>query len=397
MRGKELFDRLVRQAWRRYERVLTRRSFRDWADQEKLVDSADPRLQRIYRQTLTICRLFARGAENFHDVRIELWLGGLIDRIRDFRSSVRTHYRQLMTRALRPVVTDRGPENEDVKRARRYKWLLRRLGNASPLLASVSQAITDDQMIAAYDSARFGPEDAMRAHKNEDLSIAGCLEKLGFPRWLLSSLPESSNSFVSAYSGFALFPVKGDRYRQIEGSADATVQRLKSSIFINARDVVRIFPWTFKYVPHFVAAIAPENKERLQLLRPAFLAAALAVQRNPWRLALFVMMVRWLSHDEDGGWWFARAARLMIPPLQKLIAYSQNDPRVFELMNDDNPFAFIAYLNRRTIEKESGKSFAVIPERTFCQVARLLLPHGLRELHRMTRPYRSRIKPCLSA
>lgn len=403
---KGLWDRFTRRA-RRYGPPPSRRSVRDWINEEKLVEGAKaiggtpqrwiwPKPRRGYRQTLTIRRAFARGAENFDDVRVDLWLRSLLDRTRELRPSIRAFYRRLIVRALRPVIADAGPPADDTRRDRRDGSLICRMGQPSPLLAPVTSAITSEQMVAAYDAARFGTDVAAGAHRRANLSLGIFFERLGVPIWIISASPESQTSITGLFAGLAQYPEKGDQ--QIEGSADAMVRRTKSYTLINARHIMHVFPWMLRQVPKFLAAIAPENKERLQALDKPYAAVAEALKSNPWRLVIFVPILAWLKRTNDGGWNFAWMARTVIPLLQKLIARCQSDCRVAKLLNDDNPWTFLAQLNRPLIKQMSGGQAAIpiIPRSVMFRVARLLLPHGLGELHRMLRPRQSRGRSCLS-
>lgn len=405
--GSDLWDRFARRTLR-YGPPPSRRSVRDWVNEEKLVESAAalgghpqrwvwPKARRSYRQALTVRRAFARRAESFDDVRIDLWLRSLLDRTRELRPSMRAFYRRLMLRALRAMIADPGPTSDDSKRSRRYRTLMRRMGQPSPLLAPVSSAITAEQMVAAYDAARFGAGEATRAHKDEDVNLGTFFERLGFPKWILSGLPESNASFIRAFAGFAQYPEKGDP--QIEGSADSMVQRTKRDVLINARHVMHVFPWTFRHVPRFVAAIAPENKERLQACDKPYAVVADVAKSNPWRLIIYVSMLAWLSSMKDGGWDLAWMARTFIPLLQKIVGRCQDDPRIAELLNDNNPWTFIVQLNRRSIEEMSGGQamLPVIPNSVMFRVARLLWPYGLGELHGICRPQKRQAKLCPSA
>lgn len=405
--GKGLWDRFSRRA-RRYGPPPSRRSVRDWINEEKLVEGAKaiggtpqrwvwPKLRRSYRQTLTIRRAFAMGAENFDDVRTNLWLRSLLDRTRELRPSIRAFYRRLIFRALRPVITDTGLPADDTRQDRRSRMLIRRMGQPSPLLAPVSAAITSEEMFAAYDAARFGTDVAAKAHKGLNLSLGIFFERLGIPKWIVSTAPESQASIMGLFSGLAQYPEKGDR--QIEDSADAMIRRTKGDALINARHIMHVCPWMLRQVPKFLAAIAPENKEQLQAFDKSYAAVADALKSNPWRLVIFVPTLAWLSRMSDGGYQFARLMRTVVPPLQKLIARCQSDSRVAELLNDDNPWTFVAQLNGPLIEQMSGgqAAIAVVPRTVIFRVARLLWPYGLRELHRMRRPRQSRGKLCLSA
>ncbi|MGH6877538.1 MAG: hypothetical protein ACREHV_09205 [Rhizomicrobium sp.] len=356
-----------------------------------------PKLRRSYRQALTIRRAFAWGAENFDDVRIDLWLRSLLDRTRELRPSMRAFYRRLMLRALRAMIADPGPTTDDAKRARRYSTLKRQMGEPSPLLAPVSSAITTEQMIAAYDAARFGAEPATRAHRDEHLILGTFFERLGLPEWIVARLPESQESIIQAFADFAQYPEDGDP--QIEDSADAKVQRTKRDVLVNARHIMHVFPWILRHLPEVLAAITPENKERLQEIDKPYALVAKVAKSNPWRLVIFIPMLVWLSSLKDGGWHHARIARTLIPVLQKMIARCQDDTRIAELLNDNNPWTFIVQLNRRTIEEMSGgqAALSVISESAMFRVARLLWPYGLGELHRMSRPQKRRVKLCRSA
>jgi hypothetical protein len=349
--------------------------------------------RRSYRQALTVHRELQAGAENFDAVRVYLWFRGLLGRLSNFRCSMRAYYRQLIMRALRRMKADKGPQADPTEHIRRQRTLSRQLGEAAPVLAPVTEAITNDEMIAAYDAARFGAEDAMRAHKGEALMFARIFETWGIPNWIIAAL-EPQTSLIHLFSGLAQYPENGDT--QIAGSADETMLHAHSETLNNVRDLMQVFPWVLRHIPKCLAAVAPENNERLQRLENPFAAVAESAKRNPWRLVIFVMLVTWLKTIKDHGWHLARAVRTVIPPLQRMIAYCEHDPRIAALLNDANPWTFPIQLLSDPIERISGGKAMLVraDKNAMFRASRLLWPHGLGELRRMHR--RQRAKPCLT-
>ena len=377
MDRQQLLDRVNHFAGPRYATGVTPRMLQDWVA-EKLVPGPTAHGQQrgqspywdwslpSYRRALQICRMKGRGAKRMTEIRVGLWMRGVDLPFDAVRAAIRSEFQRSKKPALRSVASTWDPRETPNLTLGRQAALRREMGEPSPLLLPAGYSLPIDGAPDLYAALRFG----MDNKGSIGTFVADLICSVGLAGWMTPDFAE----FIHAHQGMILGTM--GVADEIAASAESSIQEARPETFVHVRDWVRVFPWMLQNVLALPSALPSGHAEAMKKLAGPFVQVAMLAQSGPWRTVIFVMCLHYAQQCDDKGLRFGQWARLVAPPLQTIIAQCRYNPKIQDLVGDQNPIAALALLPRP--RGQLNKDERTIRHR----LQKLLWPHGLADLTR---------------
>lgn len=372
------FDTLVRRAkafaLSRYRQEVTPRMVRDWVD-EGLVPGpmrhgrgrgAGTRQDwspLAYRRVLQLSRLKQQGVTRRAAQQLALWFSTAdftYEKVHQLLISEYQKARKIAQRSM-PAGWDPFLQVEPETKHQRDA-LMRTLGFGIVIPEDIEQHISLDAIL---------PYVATMVTDQPFITDATALTDLMLTMFGLRDTPLREQLIAVARPDFdfdmrVLTGILADP-SIVETSAEAAITAADEETLVNARDFLRAFRWQQRVLGPALAAVVPQE---VRPLLDGLVARTAVPDEYEKRFALFLHFLRRAQEKGDAGRRMGITAREGIPALRKIYRYlSRNEQarRLFEELG------------------QTGDQSDAAVRRRGRQLTRMLIPHGLRELHRAGR------------